>query len=52
MIIVRALTVFAKPAIVSGAIAATAAGGWFAVDTVRPHDAPSAFQQVQGQGQR
>jgi Tol biopolymer transport system component len=52
MIIVRALTVIAKPAIVSGAIAATAAGGWFAIDTIRPHDAPSAFQQVQGRGQR
>ncbi len=52
MIIVRALTVIAKPAIVSGALAATAAGGWFVVDTFRPQDAPSAFQQVQGHGQR
>jgi Tol biopolymer transport system component len=52
MIIVRALTVIARPAIVSGAIAATAVGGWFAVDSLRPHDAPSAFQQIQGQGQR
>lgn len=52
MIIVRALTVIAKPAIVSAAVAATAAGGWFAVDNLRPHDAPSAFQRVQSQGQR
>ena len=52
MIIVRALTVLAKPAILSGAIAATAVGGWFAVDSLRPHDAPSAFQRIQGQGQR
>ena len=34
MIIVRALTVLAKPAILSGAIAATAVGGWFAVDSL------------------
>ena len=52
MIIVRALTVLAKPAIVGSAIAATAVGGWFAVDSLRPHDAPSAFQRIQGQGQR
>jgi Tol biopolymer transport system component len=52
MIIVRALSVFAKPAILSGAIAATAVGGWFAIDSLRPNGAPSAFQQVQGQGQR
>jgi Tol biopolymer transport system component len=52
MIIVRALTVIAKPVIVTGALAATAAGGWFAVDNVRPQDAPSAFQQIQGHGQR
>jgi Tol biopolymer transport system component len=52
MIIVRALTVIAKPAILGGAIAATAAGGWFAVDNLGPHDAPSAFRQLQGHGQR
>ena len=52
MIIVRALTVIAKPVIFTGALAATAAGGWFAIDSVRPHDAPSAFQQIQGHGQR
>jgi Tol biopolymer transport system component len=52
MIIVRALTVIAKPAIVTGALAASAAGGWFAFDTLRPHDAPTAFQSIQGQGQR
>ncbi len=52
MIIVRALTVLAKPAIVGSAIAATAVGGWFAVDSLRPQDAPSAFQRIQGHGQR
>ena len=52
MIIVRALTVLAKPAIVGTAIAATAVGGWFAVDSLRPQDAPSAFQRIQGHGQR
>lgn len=52
MIIVRALAVIAKPAIVTGVVAATAAGGWFAFDNLRPHDGPSAFQQIQGHGQR
>ena len=52
MIIVRALTMIAKPAILGGAIATTAVGGWFAFDTLRPNDAPSAFQQVQSEGQR
>jgi Tol biopolymer transport system component len=52
MIIVRALTMIAKPAILSGAIATTAVGGWFAFDALRPNDAPSAFQQVQSAGQR
>jgi Tol biopolymer transport system component len=52
MPIVRALTAAAKPALVSGTLAASAIGGWFAVDSIRPHDAPSAFRQVQGHGQR
>lgn len=52
MIIVRALAVIAKPAIVSGVIAASAAGGWLAFDNLRPNSGPPAFQQIQGHGQR
>jgi Tol biopolymer transport system component len=52
MFIVRALTVIAKPALLSGALVATTGGGWFAFERFGPHDSPSAFQQIQGQGQR
>lgn len=52
MIIVRVLTAIAKPALVSGTLTAVAAGGWFAYDSTRPHDPPTAFQQVQTAGQR
>jgi Tol biopolymer transport system component len=52
MFIVRALTVIAKPALLSGALVATAGGGWFAFERLAPRDAPSAFQQIQGRGQR
>ncbi len=52
MMIVRALIGFAKPALVGGTLAATAAGGWVALDRLGPHDSPSPFQQIQGQGQR
>ena len=52
MFIVRALTVIVKPALVSGALVATAAGGWFAFDRVGPHESPSPFQRIQSQGQR
>ncbi len=52
MIIVRAVTAFAKPAIVSGVIGAAAVGGWFAFDKLGPRGTVSPFQQVQGRGQR
>ena len=51
MIIVRVLTAIAKPALVGGALTATAAGGWFAFDHSAPRRA-TAFQQIQRPGQR
>ncbi len=52
MLIVRVFSALAKPALLSGAITASAAGGWFAYDRFSPHNPPSAFQQLQTQGQR
>jgi len=51
MLIVRVLAAAAKPALVTGAIAATAAGGWFAYSNVTG-DAPTAFERLQSAGQR
>jgi Tol biopolymer transport system component len=52
MLIVRVFAAAAKPALIGGALSAAAVGGFFAVDRFH-HDGPvSAFQQVQGHGQR
>ena len=51
MMIVRVLAAAAKPALVTGAIAASAAGGWFAYSNVTG-DAPTAFERLQSAGQR
>jgi hypothetical protein len=52
MVLVRVLAALSKPAVVAGAIAATAAGGWFAVDSLQPHGHVSPLQAIQGKGQR
>ena len=52
MIIARTFIAFAKPAIVAGAVGASAVGGWFAIGKLDPHGNVSPFQQVQGHGQR
>ncbi len=51
MMFVRVFAAAARPALVTGAIAATAAGGWFAYSNVT-RDPPTAFQQLQSAGQR
>lgn len=51
MIIVRVFTAAAKPMLIGGALSAAAVGGYFAVDTLR-RGSPTAFEQVQDQGQR
>ncbi len=52
MLIVRVLSAVAKPALAGGALTAAAAGGFFAVDKFHGQQPPSAFQQVQGHGQK
>jgi hypothetical protein len=49
--IFRVLAAAAKPAIVTGAIAASAAGGYFAYDNITSQN-PTAFQRLQTAGQR
>jgi hypothetical protein len=51
MIFVRVLAAAMKPAIVTGAIAATTAGGWFAYSNYT-QDAPTAFERAQQAGSR
>lgn len=51
MLLVRVFTAAAKPMLVGGALSAAAVGGFFAVDRFH-HDTPSAFQQLQGHGQK
>ena len=50
MMLVRVLAAAMKPAIVTGTIAASAAGGWFIYST--NHDSPTAFQRAQDAGSR
>ena len=51
MMFIHVLAAAAKPALVSGAIAAIAAGGWFAYENY-PGDNPTAFQRIQSAGPR
>lgn len=51
MLIVRVIAAAARPALAGSALVAVAAGGWFAIDQTRGGSV-SAFQQVQGHGQR
>lgn len=50
MLFVRVLTAAIRPALLSGTLAATAAGGYFAYNHF--HDDVTPFQQVQDQGQQ
>lgn len=52
MLIVRAFAAVAKPALLSGAITASAVGGWFAYNRIVPPGQPSALVRLQGQGER
>lgn len=52
MIVVRVLAAVAKPALLSGAITASAVGGWFAYDQFGPHPDVTPFERVQSAGQR
>ncbi len=51
MMLLRMLAVVAKPALVTGALATTAAGGWIAYNGFAA-DPPTAFERLQGAGQR
>ncbi|MBI5288878.1 MAG: hypothetical protein HY873_07890 [Chloroflexi bacterium] len=51
MMIVRVFAAAAKPALVTGAIAAATAGGWFAFNNITG-DAPTAFERLQSAGTR
>ncbi len=51
MMFLRAFAAAAKPALFTVALAATAAGGWYAYDNVTG-DPPTTFERVQSAGQR
>jgi hypothetical protein len=51
MLLVRVLAAAMKPAMVTGAIATTTAGGWFAYSNYT-NDSPTAFQRAQQAGGR
>lgn len=51
MLIARLIVALAKPALAGGVVAATAGGGWLAVDQLRGDDV-TAFRAATSQGQR
>jgi len=52
MMLVRVITAAVKPALLGAAISAAAGGGYLAYDRFAPHGDVSAFQRIQGHGQR
>ena len=52
MMLVRVITAAVKPALLGAAISAAAGGGYLAYDRFAPHADVSAFQNVQGHGQK